>query len=350
MRGSTSRVQPSSETASSCSSDSDEQETEQEEPSAEQLRRRVSQLEQLLAEASQQKKPFSYSDIENNDCLLCQYTGLPNNETFAILCDLIKRFDIDNVLDWKVNNMSIECQLLLTLMKFKLNLPHFDLAYRFGVSVGTVSNIFVTMVWVLYQVQWESIMAKSIPSRQKCQESVPLSSCKFPNCRLIIECTEVSIDVPGDLNHHCSTYSNHKGRATFKALVACAPNGVLVYASDLYGGSTHDKAITKDCGILDCLDTGDAILADKGFTIRDLLPAGVTVNMPAFLCHGQFSATEVDTNKRISSVRIHIERAIQRIKIFKIFNKIPWQHRKIANKLFKVCVASTNLQKNHSRT
>ncbi len=38
----------------------------------------------------------------------------------------------------------------------------------------------------------------------------------------------------------------------------------------MYGGNTSDKAITKDCGILEQVDSGDMILANNGFTIRDI--------------------------------------------------------------------------------
>jgi len=208
----------------------------------------------------------------------------------------------------------------------------------------TDCEIAVTFVWVLHQVLWEGIMANNVPSRAKCKQTLPLAFADFPNCRIIIDCTEVEIAVPANLQNHCSTYSNYKGRATFKALVGCSPNGVLVYASDLYGGSTHDKAITKDCGILEYLETGDSLLVDKGFTISYLVSDGVVVNMPSFLYNGQFTASQVQANKKIAGVRIHIERAIQRVKIYRILDQIPWQYRKLANKLFQVCVALTNLQ------
>jgi len=119
---------------------------------------------------------------------------------------------------------------------------------------------------------------------------------------------------------------------------------VALVGHRIYGGSTYDTAITKDCGILDCLEPGDVLLVDKGFTIRDLVPEGVVVNMPAFLSNPQFTQVEVQTNKKIAGVRIHIERAIQRIKIYRILDQIPWQYCKLVNKLFKVCVALTNLQ------
>ena len=47
------------------------------------------------------------------------------------------------------------------------------------------------------------------------------------------------------------------------------------------------------------------VMADKGFTIRDILPEGVTRNIPSFLVNGQFTQEAVNT-RLISRVRIQI--------------------------------------------
>ena len=43
------------------------------------------------------------------------------------------------------------------------------------------------------------------------------------------------------------------------------------------GGNAFDKQIVKESGLLDLLEKGDSVMADKGFLIQDLLdPLGVT--------------------------------------------------------------------------
>ena len=67
-------------------------------------------------------------------------------------------------------------------------------------------------------------------------------------------------------------------------------------------------------------------MADRGFTIsEDLKTLKVQLNIPAFLGRrDQLSEEEVLNSQTIASVRIHVERAIQRVKKFKlIINKIP---------------------------
>ena len=42
--------------------------------------------------------------------------------------------------------------------------------------------------------------------------------------------------------------------------------------------------ITKKSGLLDLLEKGDSVMADRGFNIQDdLTPLGVKVNIPPFL-------------------------------------------------------------------
>ena len=88
--------------------------------------------------------------------------------------------------------------------------------------------------------------------------------------------------------------------------------------SSLYVGRISDKKITKDCGILDLLEPGDQIMADRGFDIADDLPSGVTLNIPAFLNGNDLLTLEEETSTRkIASARVHVERAIVRIKNYR---------------------------------
>ena len=50
-------------------------------------------------------------------------------------------------------SLSLPQEMLLTLMKLKLGLINEDLAFRFMVSVGTVSSVFIT---------WVKLMSKEL--------------------------------------------------------------------------------------------------------------------------------------------------------------------------------------------
>ncbi|KAL1419422.1 hypothetical protein MTO96_005157 [Rhipicephalus appendiculatus] len=91
---------------------------------------------------------------------------------------------------------------------------------------------------------------------------------------------------------------------------------------------------------------GDVVMAYKGFKIQDMLSdINVGLNMPPFLTRGQFSEDEVRETEDIASLRIHVERRIQRIKNFHIFDRpIPLSLGPIINEVWVVCALLTNFQ------
>ena len=96
------------------------------------------------------------------------------------------------------------------------------------------------------------------------------------------------------------------------------------------------------------MEEGDAVMADRGFNVHDLLEAkGVTLNIPTKLTDssgGQLSESDRVKTQRIASVRIHVERAIGRIKNFRILKSVPNLMHNMANQLFFVCSILTNFQ------
>lgn len=63
-------------------------------------------------------------------------------------------------------------------------------------------------------------------------------------------------------------------------------------------------------------------MADKGFTIADMLEKkGCSLNIPPFRSStSQFSSQDVLKTQEIAKLRIHVERAIGRVKNFHIFD------------------------------
>ena len=68
-----------------------------------------------------------------------------------------------------------------------------------------------------------------------------------------------------------------------KLLVGIAPNGAFTFISKLWSGSTSDRKIVQESGLIDLLEEGDHLMADRGFNIRDVLTRrGVKLNIPPF--------------------------------------------------------------------
>ena len=87
-----------------------------------------------------------------------------------------------------------------------------------------------------------------------------------------------------------------------------SPSAVITYVSNLYAGSISDKELTRCSGILDLLEQGDSVMADRGFEIQDdLTLQGVKLNIPPFLKgKSQLTESELVETRRIASIRIHV--------------------------------------------
>ena len=85
-------------------------------------------------------------------------------------------------------------------------------------------------------------------------------------------------------------------------------------------------------------------MADRGFDIANILPPGVTLNIPPFKgSHDQLTAAESEETAKIVAVRIHVERAIGRVKIYHILDGVlPLSLAPVANQIFTVCCLLTN--------
>ena len=106
----------------------------------------------------------------------------------------------------------------------------------------------------------------------------------YPNTRIIIDATEFTIERPSSLLSQSGTFSAYKNRNTVKVLIGITPSGVISFVSDCYEGSISDKKLVEVSGLLQKLEPGDEIMADKGFLIQDMLaPLGVRLNVPPVL-------------------------------------------------------------------
>lgn len=111
------------------------------------------------------------------------------------------------------------------------------------------------------------------PAREDVDTAMPEDvKNKYPSTRVIIDCTEIKCQMPSSL----LLFSSYKINTTLKVLVFVSPSGEIAYISQLYTGSISDRAIVERSGSLDLPSNDkDSVMADKEFTIDDILPLGV---------------------------------------------------------------------------
>ena len=177
-------------------------------------------------------------------------------------------------------------EFFLVLCRLRLGLLEDDLAYRFSISQSTVSRICTTWINFLYHKFKE---LKIWPSREQVDQHMPRCFDEYPRTRCIIDATEIFIQQPSSPAAQQLTFSSYKNHNTFKGLVGITPSGAVCFISELFGGSISDKQLTTRCGILEHLEPGDSVMADKGFAIADLLETrGVSLNIPPMKMRDQF--------------------------------------------------------------
>ena len=237
----------------------------------------------------------------------------------------------------------------MTMTQMRLGLSVAEVSVLFGISTGSVSQIFHTWLPYLH----ESMKAWTPwPGRELVRANLPK---KFTthlaqvthskDCHLIFDCTEVKprrprasasqtarnpsldpasraaqieVDIPEDEYLRKLFYSSYKKYHTLKYLVAITPCGRLAFVSDGYPGSFSDDEIVRASGFLDLLEPGMAVMSDRGY---DNFPAlrqrGVELIIPS-LSHtmgkgagrerAPFTEAECVRTYRIANVRIHVER------------------------------------------
>lgn len=239
----------------------------------------------------------------------------------------------------KVLKSPVECclqkdQLLITLMKYKKNYEYTDLSIFFRIHRNTISKIVHIWTDILFI----------------CFQKVDFWELRYTRDDLytvMLDCTEIPIEKPKDANMQQVTWSNYKNTNTFKSLIGNDEAGSITFISDLFVGGISDREIVKKSGILDKLQSGDCVLADRGFVISDLLEEkNVLLNLPPFLRNKpQFTEDEVRKTRRIASRRITVENVIGQGKKAKILTDRCKSHLwPIMNKIHYNCFSIANIR------
>ncbi|XP_047137573.1 uncharacterized protein LOC100202502 [Hydra vulgaris] len=191
-----------------------------------------------------------------------------------------------------------------------------------------------------------------MPARELIFETLPpIFKSKFPRLTSIIDCFQVFIESPA---LHILT-----------VFISCTPLGAINFVSKCWGGRASDIQIVRESNFTSSKYhyPGDQILADRGFTLKDDF-ATLSYSeplVPAFKKNKtQLSADDVESTRKIASVRIHIERVIGLLKnrysilkgilpirtVKRLKDEATHSKHASCDKIVVVCAALVNLGEN----
>ncbi|XP_066925569.1 uncharacterized protein [Clytia hemisphaerica] len=294
------------------------------------------------------------------------YTGITTIKLFDAIFDILKPF-LSRLHYWQGSKKQLKFiskkvgpakqytrprklepkdEFLLTLMRIRLGLLNEDLADRFGIAPSTCSVIFKTWIRFLSDTLGNCLV-KWLP-KESVMEHMPKAFRKqgYGNTRVVIDCSEVFIERSKSLKVQAQTWSDYKSHNTVKFLIGITPAGFISFLSDCYGGRATDRFICQDSNFYDVLDLYDEVMADRGFQIQEeLMLKYCKLTVPPGARSKSQMTAEAKKTKEVANLRIHVERAINRIKTFRILKTVmPITMLHHCDDIVKVCSALCNLK------
>ncbi|XP_033966451.1 uncharacterized protein [Pseudochaenichthys georgianus] len=262
------------------------------------------------------KMALSENSLRNDAEKVKFYTGLPNYFVLETVMWLLAPH-MDGMKTVKLSKFQ---QLLLTLMRLRLDLRNQDLAYRFGVKVGTVTRTVHQMV----NIMSSTLVPTAVfwPSRAELRKNLPVAlRSSHPDCAVIIDCFMVPFEEPVSRGNHqqqqrvvASSQGGGTSYNVLKYLIGVAPQGVVTFVSRGVLGNVGDKSLAEGCGFLCKLLPGDVVLASRDLDIADSVAARGALFKIAGSYQGEASSPLPDTSSETVSVQRHVQRVLSVVK------------------------------------
>ncbi|KAK3924631.1 putative cysteine desulfurase, partial [Frankliniella fusca] len=292
-------------------------------------------------------KPITYEICsQGSDDDFKYFTGLTKGQ-FLVVYDFIGgdevccklKYTLDGKTPIRRNalKISLKSRLFLVLLKMRRDLSNRDIGKLMGISVSQIAVIFNTWLRLL---------------KPTCYKP-------YKNLRMIIDCAEFVIERSNNMQQQGYTYSNYKHRNTVKVLFGTSCYGGVSYVSGGYEGRITDQEIVMQCGFLNILEEGDAIMADRGFLLEEeMAQRGVKLIKPPNMTRKQknnerrkrFTAREEVQTKSVAGVRIYVEHVIGKIRNYQILdNRVELLYLPLLPDMIFVaaCLYNATLEKLH---
>ena len=262
---------------------------------------------------------LSYRQIQPKPRILKSLTGLSVEEFEALLPsfkrawqDYIQSEFIDQARNRRYGggrkpHLVQSCDKLLFILFYFRHYPTQEVqGFLFGIAQSQANQWVHRLTGVLNQALGYE---QQLPEREPHRLEAVLKEC--PTVEFIIDGTERPINRPSEPAVQREYFSGKKKTHTVNNNLISHRGGKVVYLSDTYEGSVHDKLI---CDLeAHPFPEGSKLWKDKGY--QGYEPEGVSCFQPKKKPPGQaLSEADKDRNREISKERIEIEHQINGIK------------------------------------
>ncbi|XP_018307565.1 uncharacterized protein [Mycetomoellerius zeteki] len=276
-----------------------------------------------------------------------------NITRYFISMNAKKYIGIDNEWLWIIDllHSSTKCNIndiQLTLMKIRINDTFSRLGDQFGLSTSQASKVFNETVKPLAYYLKTLVYC---PDPSSIKKNLPVAfRAYYSHVCAIIDAFEIEIEKPSDSVQQALIWSEYKKCNTLKYLIACAPDGFIIFISSGYGGRISDTLLFQESKIMHILPEKCGIMADRGFKqIQTILNQNKCelLRPPSISTSTKPTRQEVLKTKSIASLRIHIERVIRRVREYKILEPhscLDWNTMSYIDSVVTIVAGLINLQ------
>lgn len=198
-------------------------------------------------------------------------------------------------------------EILLVLIYLRHNVAHEVVGHLFGVSADTSENLFHEIVALLREL----FPANRFEAQKRFRREGPGLQIEKID-RVLIDSFETAIPRPSNNERQKRVYSGKKKRHTLKTQVVTNTQGEILDVDAGHRGPEADKKIYQASTVAEqfpqASKQGDlGYLGTDGVQTPNRKPRG-----------GELTEAQREENKKLASVRVHVEHGIRRVKGFKI--------------------------------
>lgn len=215
----------------------------------------------------------------------------------------------------------------------------------FNISKTTVRKlVYCTLRSLAAVLEWPFL-----GPQQRGEKNMPLCFSEFSEVHVIFDCKVVEVEKSHCASCRILTYSHYKATHTAEVFVGVSYAGLITFVSSAFGGRAFDKACVEKSQVLQKLTSfQDDLMVDKEFKVDEMCTKlGLDVIQPPFLSsQQQFSAADTSITLKIARAGIHVERVIQKMKVFNVLKSpVPWEMTGPLDQIFTVIGGIVDLSK-----